>query len=77
MVGFTLVVACMHLCSWRHYGSPGRYFAANEMKTMLAHILVTYDVKLENEGVRPPNECFATYILPNQTAKVMFRKRQT
>lgn len=46
------------------------------MKAMLAHILFTYDVKFENEGVRPPNQCFATYILPDPTAKVMFRKRQ-
>jgi hypothetical protein len=75
MVGFPLVATYMHRFSWRHYGSPGRYFAANEMKTMLAHILVTYDVKFENEGVRPPNEYFATYVRPNTKAKVLFRKR--
>jgi hypothetical protein len=60
----------------QHFYSPGRFFAANEMKTLLAHILVTYDVKFENEGVRPENQCFSTYILPNSKAKVMIRKRQ-
>ena len=34
--------------------SPGLYFATCDM---LAHIVTTYDVKLEIEGVRPPDMC--------------------
>lgn len=56
--------------------SPGRFFASNELKAMFAHLLVTYDVKFENEGVRPPNQWFAGNCVPNQKAEVMFRKRQ-
>lgn len=47
------------------------------MKTMLAHIVVSYDVKLENEGVRPLNKWFAGICLPDRDAKVMFRRRTT
>ncbi|KAI6115212.1 hypothetical protein EDD16DRAFT_1482978 [Pisolithus croceorrhizus] len=28
--------------------SPGRFLAANELKTMLAHTLISYDVKFED-----------------------------
>jgi hypothetical protein len=36
---------------------------------------MTYDIKLENEGVRPPNQWLGDICLPNREAKVMFRKR--
>jgi len=58
------------------HACPGRFFAANELKVMLAHLIITYDVKLENEGVRPPNFWFATACIPNRTGEVLFRKRR-
>ena len=54
---------------------PGRYFAACELKLMLAHIIMTYDVKLEVEGVRPPDMWVMTSCVPNPNANVLFRKR--
>ena len=54
---------------------PGRYFAAYELKLLFAHILMTYDVKLEIEGVRPPDVWVATTCVPNPKAKVLIRKR--
>ena len=42
---------------------------------MLAHTVVSYDVKLEDEGVRPKNFWLASVCVPNMNAKVMFRKR--
>ena len=59
---------------WR-LRSPGRYFAVVELKAMLAHILITYDIKMENEGVRPPDTWLASICMPNRAAKVLFRKR--
>jgi hypothetical protein len=57
--------------------SPGRFFAVNEIKAMFAHILLEYDVKLENGSLeRPPNSYFEAGIIPNPKAKVMFRQRQ-
>jgi cytochrome P450 len=57
-----------HVCT-------GRHFAACLLKLMLAHIVTTYDVKLEIEGVRPPNMWIMTSCLPNPNANVLFRKR--
>ena len=54
---------------------PGRYFAACELKLMLAHVVTTYDVKLEVEGVRPADMWVMTSCVPNQKANVLFRKR--
>ncbi|KAF9819212.1 hypothetical protein IEO21_02251 [Rhodonia placenta] len=59
------------------HACPGRFFAANELKIMLASIVLNYDVKFEDEGKRPANVWFATTVLPAPGAKVMFRKRQT
>ena len=57
------------------HACPGRYFAACELKLMFAHIVMTYDVKLENEGVRPKDMWFLTSCVPNPNAKVLFRRR--
>jgi cytochrome P450 len=55
---------------------PGRYFAACELKLMFAHIITTYDVKLEvDEGVRPPDMWIMTSCIPNPNVNVLFRKR--
>lgn len=56
--------------------SPGRFFASTELKSLLANFVYTYDMKMEKEGVVPPPTWFMTSIVPNQTAEVMFRKRQ-
>ncbi|KZT08274.1 cytochrome P450 [Laetiporus sulphureus 93-53] len=55
---------------------PGRFLAVSELKTMLAHVLMTYDVRMEDEGVVPPTKWFATALTPNATAAVLFRKRR-
>ncbi|EIW87323.1 cytochrome P450 [Coniophora puteana RWD-64-598 SS2] len=59
------------------HACPGRFFAANELKSMLAHIVTEYDIKLADEagGQRPANILFGGSVVPNQTAKVLFRKR--
>lgn len=43
---------------------------------MLAHIIVNYDVKAENEGVRPPEYLFGAVRTPNPRAKIQVRRRQ-
>lgn len=58
------------------HACPGRFFAANELKAMMAHLILNYDIKMENEGVRPPNVSFALACVPNMSAKVMFRRRR-
>ena len=55
--------------------SPGRFFAALELRVMLACIVLRYDVKFREEGRRPENEWLATTCYPCRTAKVLFRRR--
>ncbi|KAJ3514885.1 hypothetical protein NLJ89_g2106 [Agrocybe chaxingu] len=57
------------------HACPGRFFAVNEIKVMLAHVLLTYDVKLPNNGPRPENVWMFANCSPNPTAEVLFRKR--
>ncbi|TFK88883.1 cytochrome P450 [Polyporus arcularius HHB13444] len=59
------------------HACPGRFFAANELKAMLAFIVLNYDVKLANDAPRPENRCFGPNIIPDPGAEIMFRKRRT
>ncbi len=56
--------------------SPGRFFAMNELKAMMAHLVVSYDVKFEQEGVRPLDHGGKLSNFPAPTAQVLFRKRK-
>jgi cytochrome P450 len=58
------------------HACPGRFFAVNELKTMLAHVLLNYDVKLA-DGKRPENIWYQAQSTPNPFANVLFRKRAT
>ncbi|KAF9237104.1 cytochrome P450 [Melanogaster broomeanus] len=53
---------------------PGRFFVANEFKSMVAHIVMWYDIKLEDD-IRPQSLRIGTATVANPTAKVLFRKR--
>ncbi|KAJ7170266.1 cytochrome P450 [Mycena crocata] len=57
------------------HACPGRFFAANEQKLIMSHVIVTYDFKLK-DGVRPEDEWVALVGSANPTAEVMFRKRR-
>ncbi|KAF8149663.1 cytochrome P450 [Mycena galopus ATCC 62051] len=52
------------------HACPGRFFAATELKAMLAHVVMNYDLKAEIEGMRPPDAVSGLAISPNATAKV-------
>jgi len=54
--------------------SPGRFFAANEIKCILAHIVTNYDVKFR-EGCAPESSFFNGINIP-APANIMFRRRQ-
>ncbi|KAJ3514733.1 hypothetical protein NLJ89_g2200 [Agrocybe chaxingu] len=57
------------------HACPGRFFAVSELKMMLAHAVVTYDMKMADEGVRPEDVWVSAACVPNPTAQVLFRKR--
>ena len=51
--------------------------AADEIRLMLAHIVVNYDVAIENHGPRPANMILGKIIFPNLTAKIVLRKTRS
>ncbi|KAH7025664.1 cytochrome P450 [Microdochium trichocladiopsis] len=55
------------------HACPGRFFAANEIKLMLARILLDYDIKMP-DGVRGryPNIVRVSAVLPDPTKEIMF-----
>ena len=62
------------------FDSPGRFFAVNELKCMMGHILLNYDVKWPNRdflegGYAPPDEIHGVSCRPNENATAMFRRR--
>lgn len=60
-----------------HYlSSPGRFFAVNEIKLMLAFFLLRYDFKTEN-AARPKDWEFQSQIIPDLSAKILIRRRRS
>ncbi|KAI9440515.1 cytochrome P450 [Lactarius indigo] len=58
------------------HACPGRFFAVNELKALLAHVIVTYDIKFE-EGKQAPRGFIINGIrIPGKANAIMFRKRQ-
>lgn len=54
---------------------PGRFFASNQIKIILAYILSHYDIKFEDGVVgRPKNFMFEVNVLADPTKMVLFRK---
>lgn len=54
---------------------PGRFFAAAELKLLLAHILLHYDLDFQER--RPPNQWFGTNHLPPKKATIRIKKRDS
>ncbi|KAM6503705.1 Cytochrome P450 [Amanita muscaria] len=57
------------------HACPGRFFVANELKVMLAHVVMNYDVKMADGKGRPRNWQFGFRRAPDTTAQILFRKR--
>jgi len=56
------------------YNSPGRFFAVNSLKLMLALLLLRYDVKI-SDGIRFKNWEYQSWVIPNLRAEILFRER--
>jgi len=76
---FDMVSTNVNSLSFGHgrHVCPGRFFASTLLKLMLAYVVINYDVKMKNEGIRPPDNLFANRISPSRTAEVMFRSRNS
>ncbi|KAF5544619.1 ent-kaurene oxidase [Fusarium mexicanum] len=58
----------MHVC-------PGRFFAANEVKIALCHLLLKYDWKFKDDK-KPEPVAFGMAYVANPFAKLMIRRRE-
>ncbi|OCH91784.1 cytochrome P450 monooxygenase [Obba rivulosa] len=58
------------------HACPGRFYADLELKAIIAHIALNFEVKFDNQLGRPKNEWIASTITPAQDAKLLFRKRE-
>ena len=61
--------------------SPGRFFAVNEIKCLMGHVLLNYDIKWPNRdfmegGYSPPTEHFGYLGRPSENETIMFRRRK-
>jgi hypothetical protein len=57
--------------------SPGRFFAVNEVKAMLAYLLINYDFRLADGAKETPSpHWIGAGRSPNAFAQMEFRKRQ-
>ncbi|KAJ6544006.1 cytochrome P450 [Mycena capillaripes] len=58
------------------HACPGRFLASIELKCMLSHVILEYDVKMAEEGVRPSDDWFGPMCIPSAKAEVLFRRRR-
>lgn len=56
------------------HACPGRFFASNEIKVILAHLLIRYDIRLK-EGQRPKGMSVVMTKAPCPKTEVEFRQR--
>ncbi|KAL1838915.1 hypothetical protein VTK73DRAFT_4199 [Phialemonium thermophilum] len=61
------------------HACPGRFFAANEIKMILAHMLLRFDMKLpaSRAGKRYPNLVVAHSIVPDPKGEILLRRVQS
>jgi cytochrome P450 len=56
------------------HACPGRFFAAVELKMILARAIVTYDMRLKDRGARPKNLEFGLTCAPDPEGEVLFKR---
>ncbi|THU75981.1 cytochrome P450 [Dendrothele bispora CBS 962.96] len=58
-----------HIC-------PGRFFTSMEMKCIMAYLVLHYDVRMPQAGVRPPDEWYGPTSNPARNVMVLFKRRE-
>ncbi|KAI0146311.1 cytochrome P450 monooxygenase [Xylariaceae sp. FL1272] len=58
------------------HACPGRFFAAQEIKSIMVYILENYDMKFQEGQKRPQSLQVETQYLPDHSATVLFRRRK-
>ncbi|KAL1613882.1 hypothetical protein SLS56_012226 [Neofusicoccum ribis] len=58
------------------HACPGRFFAANELKIVLSHLLMKFDWKFVDGEKRPEDIQWSDMIAPNPAARIMYKARK-
>jgi cytochrome P450 len=64
----------MHFGAGKH-ACPGRFFAGNAIKMMLAYFLLSFDLKLKDGEGRPKSMMVVMSKTPDPRAEILFRRR--
>lgn len=72
-LSFVSVGPQYHPFGYGRHTCPGRFFAAHELKLILAHALSHYDFQFLEQ--RPPSQWLGSVLLPPRTATIMVRRR--
>lgn len=74
---YQFVTATQEYQNWGAGGHacPGRFFASNEIKLMLAYLVENYEFRWKDGEGRPESAVIDWNILPDREKEVMFRRR--
>ncbi len=72
-LSFTSVGPQYHPFGHGRHACPGRFFAANELKLLLAYMVQNYDFEFLES--RPPSQWVGPSLIPPRTATIKIRKR--
>ncbi|KAJ5142256.1 uncharacterized protein N7443_006975 [Penicillium atrosanguineum] len=75
---FQLVTTTRESFGFGHglHACPGRFFAANESKILLIHLLLKYEWKFKEDHGRPKNFEIGTESVTDPTVELLFRSRE-
>ncbi|KAF9533018.1 cytochrome P450 [Crepidotus variabilis] len=75
---FNMVTTGIESLAFGHgrHACPGRFFATAELKLMFAYMVMNYDLRTVEEGVRPKDFYFMQTCIPNMKAEILFKRRQ-
>lgn len=59
-----------------HHACPGRFFASNELKLLLAHMVMMYDFKLPDGQTKVQPTLNGMGASPNSTQKLLWKARK-
>ncbi|PCH35771.1 cytochrome P450 [Wolfiporia cocos MD-104 SS10] len=59
------------------HACPGRFFAVLVIKTLIANLLLKYDLKMGGDGSNPKTLLIGTSAILSRKAKVLFKRRQS